>query len=57
MNLHSAVMLEEYEDKLRLLEKFQQRKLAIEALTTGIRQQTLTTEQQLDMLEKLQEWD
>lgn len=53
----TEAMLEEYEDKLRLLEKFQQRKLAIEALTTGIRQQTLTTEQQLDMLEKLQEWD
>ncbi|OCS87647.1 putative DNA-binding protein [Caryophanon tenue] len=53
----TEAMLEEYEDKLRLLEKFQQRKLAIEQLTEGINNDTLTKAQQIDMLEKLQDWD
>ncbi|MBS7344581.1 MAG: putative DNA-binding protein [Caryophanon sp.] len=53
----TEAMLEEYENKLCLLEKFQQRKVAVEALTAGIQNGTLTTEQQLDMLAQLQEWD
>lgn len=53
----TEAMLEEYEDKLRLLEKFQQRKLAIEQLTEGIQHETLSKETTLSMLEQLQEWD
>ena len=53
----TEAMLEEYENKLCLLEKFQQRKLAIEALTEGIQNGTLSPNEQIQMLSKLQEWD
>lgn len=53
----TEAMLEEYENKLCLLEKFQQRKKAIEALTEGIQNGTLSPNEQIQMLNKLQEWD
>ena len=53
----TEAMLEEYENKLCLLEKFQQRKKAIEALTEGIQNGTLSPNKQIQMLEELQEWD
>ncbi|WP_341301911.1 putative DNA-binding protein [Lysinibacillus sp. FSL H8-0500] len=53
----TEAMLEEYEEKLCLLEKFQQRTQMLSQLTEGIAQQSMTVEQQLALIEQLKEWD
>lgn len=53
----TEAMLEEYEDKLSLLEKFQQRKQMLARLTAGITEKTLSPEEQLALIEQLKEWD
>lgn len=49
----TEAMLEEYEEKLCLLEKFQQRTQMLAQLTTGITEQSLTVEEQLTLIEQL----
>ncbi len=53
----TEAMLEEYEEKLSLLEKFQQRTQMLAQLTTGITEQSMTVEEQLTLIEQLKEWD
>jgi len=53
----TEAMLEEYEEKLRLLEKFQQRTQMLSQLTMGITEQSMTAEEQLALIEQLKEWD
>ncbi len=53
----TEAMLEEYEEKLCLLEKFQQRTLMLSQLTMGITEQSMTAEEQLALIEQLKEWD
>jgi len=53
----TEAMLEEYEEKLCLLEKFQQRTQMLSQLTMGITEQSMTAEEQLALIEKLNEWD
>ena len=53
----TEAMLEEYENKLQLLEKFQQRKKLLTELMTGITEKTATVEEQLSLIEQLKEWD
>ena len=53
----TEAMLEEYEDKLNLFEKFQQRQQVIDELSKLIVDGSVTTEQQLALLEPLQESD
>ncbi len=53
----TEAMLEEYEEKLCLLEKFQQRTQMLSQLTMGITEQSMTAEEQLVLIEQLKEWD
>jgi len=53
----TEAMLEEYEEKLCLLEKFQQRTQMLAQLTAGITEKSLTVEEQLAFIEQLKEWD
>ncbi len=53
----TEAMLEEYEEKLCLLEKFQQRTQMLAQLTTGITERSMTVEEQLALIEQLKEWD
>ena len=53
----TEAMLEEYEDKLNLFEKFQQRQQVIDELSKLIVDGSATTEQQLALLEQLKESD
>ncbi len=53
----TEAMLEEYEEKLCLLEKFQQRTQMLLQLTMGITEQSMTAEEQLVLIEQLKEWD
>ena len=53
----TEAMLEEYEEKLCLLEKFQQRTQMLAQLTTGITEQSMTIKEQLTLIEQLKEWD
>ncbi|GLC87428.1 putative DNA-binding protein [Lysinibacillus piscis] len=53
----TETMLEEYEEKLCLLEKFQQRTQMLTQLAAGITQQSMTAEEQLTCIEQLKEWD
>ncbi len=53
----TEAMLEEYEEKLCLLEKFQQRTQMLAQLTTGITEQSMTVDEQLTLIEQLKEWD
>ncbi len=53
----TEAMLEEYEEKLCLLEKFQQRTQMLSQLTMGITEQSMTAEEQLALIEQLKEWD
>lgn len=53
----TEAMLEEYEEKLCLLEKFQQRTQMLSQLTMGITGQSMTAEEQLALIEQLKEWD
>ncbi|WP_075618207.1 putative DNA-binding protein [Paenisporosarcina indica] len=50
-------MLEEYEDKLRLLEKFQQRKDVMEQLQQVIQTDSVNQELALELIEQLKESD
>lgn len=53
----TEAMLEEYEDKLRLLEKFQQRQRILQELTDAIKDENETTEARLMLIEQLKESD
>ncbi|MFB7155260.1 putative DNA-binding protein [Lysinibacillus sp. NPDC056232] len=53
----TEAMLEEYEEKLCLLEKFQQRTQMLAQLTTGMTEQSMTVEEQITLIEQLKEWD
>ena len=46
----TEAMLEEYEDKLRLLEKFQQRQRMLQELTDAIKDENATTEALLALI-------
>jgi len=50
-------MLEEYEDKLRLLEKFQQRQVVMEKLQQVIQIEPVNQEQAFELIEQLRESD
>lgn len=50
-------MLEEYEDKLRLFEKFQQRKDVMEQLQQVIQTDSVNQELALELIEQLKESD
>lgn len=50
-------MLEEYEDKLRLLEKFQQRKIVMEQLQQVIQTNPVNQEVAMELIEQLKESD
>ncbi|MGG2108153.1 putative DNA-binding protein [Lysinibacillus pakistanensis] len=53
----TEAMLEEYEEKLCLLDKFQKRTQMLAQLTAGITEQNMTAEEQLALIEQLKEWD
>ncbi len=53
----TEAMLEEYEDKLRLLEKFQQRQVILAQLTEAIKDDSAQTEARLALIEMLKESD
>lgn len=53
----TEAMLEEYEDKLRLLEKFQQRQRMLKELTDAIKDENATIEARLALIEQLKESD
>mgnify|MGYP003537585414 FL=1 len=53
----TEAMLEEYEDKLRLLEKFQQRQRMLQELTDAIKDENTTIEARLALIEQLKESD
>ncbi len=53
----TEAMLEEYEDKLRLLEKFQQRQRMLQELTDAIKDENATLEARLALIEQLKESD
>ena len=53
----TEAMLEEYEEKLCLLDKFQKRTQMLAMLTAGITEQNMTAEEQLALIEQLKEWD
>lgn len=53
----TEAMLEEYEDKLKLFEKFQQRQQVLEELAKLIAEGSATVEQQLACIEQLKESD
>ena len=50
-------MLEEYEDKLRLLEKFQQRQVVMEQLQQVIQTEPVNRKRALELVEQLRESD
>ena len=53
----TEAMLEEYEDKLNLFEKFQQRQRVLEELAKLIADSSTNVEQQLALIEQLKESD
>ena len=53
----TEAMLEEYEDKLRLFEKFQQRQQVLKQMTDAIKNDSATVEEQLALVEQLRESD
>ncbi|MGM9949160.1 MAG: putative DNA-binding protein [Lysinibacillus sp.] len=53
----TEAMLEEYEDKLRLLEKFQQRQRILKELTDAIEDESTAKETRLALIEQLKESD
>ena len=53
----TGAMLEEYEDKLRLLEKFQQRQRILKELTDAIEDESATKEARIALIEQLKESD
>ena len=53
----TEAMLEEYEDKLNLFEKFQQRQQVLKQLTNAIQDEASTIEAKLALVEQLKESD
>ena len=53
----TEAMLEEYEDKLNLLSKFQERQVVLEQLEKAIQNGSSNTEDLLALIEKLKESD
>ncbi|MCM3722223.1 MULTISPECIES: putative DNA-binding protein [Solibacillus] len=53
----TEAMLEEYEEKLNLFEKFQQRQIVLKQLTNAIMDEASTTEAKLALVEQLKESD
>jgi len=53
----TEAMLEEYEDKLRLFEKFGERQAVLEQLTAAIKDENSTMEDRLALVEQLKETD
>lgn len=53
----TEAMLEEYEDKLRLLEKFQQRQQLLEQLTAAVKDESGSLEARLAFIEQLKDSD
>ncbi|ATP39325.1 hypothetical protein CSE16_04310 [Solibacillus sp. R5-41] len=53
----TEAMLEEYEDKLRLFEKFQQRQQVLKQMTDAIKDGSSTVDEQLALVEQLKESD
>ena len=53
----TEAMLEEYEEKLKLFEKFQQRQDVLKQLTEAIQDDASTTEARLALVEQLKESD
>jgi len=53
----TEAMLEEYEEKLNLFEKFQQRQIVLKQLTNAIMDEASTTEAKLALVERLKESD
>ncbi|MBD8025800.1 putative DNA-binding protein [Ureibacillus sp. 179-F W5.1 NHS] len=53
----TEAMLEEYEDKLRLFEKFGERQQILEQLTIAIKDETKTVEDRLTLINQLKETD
>ena len=53
----TEAMLEEYEEKLQLFSKFQQRQKVMEQLTNAIKDETATVEECIALIELLKESD
>ena len=53
----TEAMLEEYEEKLQLFAKFQQRQAVLEQLTAAIQNDASTLEEKLALIEQLKESD
>ncbi|CAM5187016.1 hypothetical protein UACE39S_04711 [Ureibacillus acetophenoni] len=53
----TEAMLEEYEDKLNLFEKFGHRQEILEKLTEAIKNENSTTEEKLSLVDALKETD
>lgn len=53
----TEAMLEEYEEKLQLFSKFQQRQKVMEQLTNAIKDKTATVEECIALIELLKESD
>ena len=53
----TEAMLEEYEEKLNLFEKFQQRQQVLKQLTDAIQNEASTMEDKLALVEQLKESD
>lgn len=53
----TEAMLEEYEDKLKLFEKFQQRQAVLKQLTEALQDDASTLETRLALVEQLKESD
>lgn len=53
----TEAMLEEYEEKLQLFSKFQQRQQVLVALTSAIQENPIATEKCLTLIEQLKESD
>jgi predicted DNA-binding protein YlxM (UPF0122 family) len=53
----TEAMLEEYEDKLRLFEKFDERNKILEQLTEAIKDEASSVEEQLAFIHQLKETD
>lgn len=51
----TEAMLEEYEEKLKLFEKFQQRQKVLKQLTDALQDEASTTEAKLALVEQLKE--
>jgi len=53
----TEAMLEEYEDKLQLFEKFQERQIVIEQLNHLLQDEDVQKPQILELINQLKEWD